>query len=79
MTTAEGITLGLNLAAQYSPAIITFIKQIKQKDGSVVTSVTILAKLDEADADFNDNLKADADWFAKHGMTADGTPVKPPT
>lgn len=75
---AAAITLALNLAAQYGPAVITFIKQIRQKDGNVVTSVTILAKLDAADAQFEDNLKADADWFAAHGLGPEGEVVSAP-
>jgi len=73
---AAAITLALTLAEQYGPAVITFIKQIRKKDNTgVVTSVTILAKLDEADADYASNVKADADWFAAHGMLPSGDPV----
>ena len=74
---AAAIPIALDLASKYLPAVITLIKQIKKKDGSVVTIATIVATLDEGDADFQDNLRADADWFAAHGMNPDGSPMSP--
>jgi len=72
---AAAITLGLNLAATYLPQVILLIKQIRQKDGTVITVATVVSKLDEADADFQDNLNADAAWFAAHGYSADAADV----
>jgi hypothetical protein len=58
------VLLGLlNLAI---PQIATVIIAVRHQNGSV----SILATLDEADAQFEQNRKEIADWMAAHGRSA---------
>jgi len=75
---AAAIPLALQLASVYVPEIITWIRQIRKKDGTIVNTMTIIEKLDEADAQFADNIAASQKWFMEHGLNADGSPIVPP-
>lgn len=60
---------------KYLPAQITFVRQVFKKDKTVATSITVVQKLNEGDADFDDNMKANDQWFASHGLDSDGMPL----
>lgn len=69
----------INLGSVLVPAVITYIRQIRHKDGSVTTMAVVISRYDENDAGFQANIAADDAWFDKNGLTPDGKPKPPVT
>jgi hypothetical protein len=67
----SGITTTTNIINLVNAALPGILLLIKRKDGSL--SVGIL--LDEADANFDRNIKQVTDWFKDHPLSS---PVPPP-
>ena len=58
----ENIINILNLLNAASPGIAQLILLIKQKDGTI----SVVAMLDQADAQFSENLQQAKDWLASN-------------
>lgn len=58
----------VNLFNAATPGIANLILLIKNKDGSI----TVARLLDQADSQFEANLKEASDWFKTHPQTNQG-------
>jgi|WetSurMetagenome_2_1015567.scaffolds.fasta_scaffold42080_4 hypothetical protein len=56
----------LNLLNVASPGIAQLVLLVKQKDGTI----GVVQMLDQADAQFDANMKQASDWLAEHAKKA---------